>query len=63
MRRELQKTAPHAFRQPAKSAATTHTPTRAAAEPRKPAPQPVRAASRAVANGAAMGGDDGWEEF
>ncbi len=37
MRRELQKTAPHAFRQPAKSAAAAHTPARAAAEPRKPA--------------------------
>jgi methyl-accepting chemotaxis protein len=59
MRRELQKAAPHAFRQPAKPAA----PARAPVEPRKAAPQPVRAAARAVANGPAASSDDGWEEF
>ena len=59
MRRELQKTAPHAFRQPAKPAA----PGRAPVEPRTAAPRPARVASRAVANGPAASSDEGWEEF
>jgi methyl-accepting chemotaxis protein len=57
MRRELQKAAPHAFRQPAKAAAP-------AARAEAPKPRPMRATAKAVVNGpAAGGGDDGWEEF
>jgi methyl-accepting chemotaxis protein len=63
MRRELQKVAPHAFRQPAKGAAARSAPP----EARKPAaPSPSRAPHKAmVANGEAAQGeaDDGWKEF
>jgi methyl-accepting chemotaxis protein len=62
MRRELQKVAPHAFRQPPKAAAPKGG---AQAETRKSAAQPVHAAPKAkVANGAPVdvaGG--GWKEF
>jgi methyl-accepting chemotaxis protein len=53
MRRELRKAAPHAFRQPAKAA-----PAGARAEATQPPARPMRAASKAVVNGA-----DSWEEF
>jgi methyl-accepting chemotaxis protein len=61
MRRELQKAAPHAFRQPAKAAAASAPRT----EIRKAAARPVRAAPKAmVVNGAPLGAQaDGWEEF
>ena len=61
MRRELQKVAPHAFRQPPKAAA----PKGARAETRKAAARPVRAMPKAkVANGAPVSADeDGWKEF
>ena len=70
MRRELQKVAPHAFRQPAKPAAATGARAEARIvvsnrpEARKPA-RPARAAAEAmVVNGSAAGGDSGgWEEF
>jgi len=56
MRRALQKVAPHAFRQPVKAAAV--------GAARTPASQPTRAAVRAVANGAPVGGGaDDWERF
>jgi hypothetical protein len=59
MRRELQNTAPHVFRQPAKAL-----PTKAPrAETRKPA-SPARAAQKAVVNGAPASDEAGdWEEF
>jgi methyl-accepting chemotaxis protein len=57
MRRELQKAAPHAFRQSAKVAVARP------AAAKSPA-RPVRAASKAVVNGPAASGDEeGWEEF
>jgi methyl-accepting chemotaxis protein len=60
LRRELQKAAPHVFRQPAKAPAAQAP----RAEPRKSASQPVRSAPKAVVNGAPAGGDaDSWEEF
>jgi methyl-accepting chemotaxis protein len=61
VRRELQKAAPHAFRQPAKAAAANAPRT----EIRKAAARPVRAAPKAmVVNGAPVGAQaDGWEEF
>jgi methyl-accepting chemotaxis protein len=64
-RAQLQKAAPHAFRQPAKVPASAKTEPRAAASvPRKEAPRPMRAASRAVANGAPVADDAGdWKEF
>jgi methyl-accepting chemotaxis protein len=62
MRRELQKAAPHAFRQPTKSVAASGG---ARPEARKAAAaQPARATPKArVANGAARGGDENWREF
>jgi methyl-accepting chemotaxis protein len=69
MRRELQKVAPHAFRQPAKPAAAAgaRAETRIVAsnrpEARKPT-RPVRATAEAmVVNGAQAASDSGWEEF
>jgi methyl-accepting chemotaxis protein len=61
VRRELQKVAPHAFRQPPEAAAIKG----ARAEKRKTAARPVRAAPQAmVANGAPVSADeDGWKEF
>jgi methyl-accepting chemotaxis protein len=56
IRRDLHKAPPQAFRQPAKAPAT-----RPRAETRPSAPRPVRA--RAVANGAASGAAESWEEF
>jgi methyl-accepting chemotaxis protein len=60
MRRELQKTAPHAFRPGPKA-----TPANGArAETRKPASRPVRSAAKAVVNGGSVGtGEDAWQEF
>ena len=60
VRRELQKVAPHAFRQPPKAAA----PKGVLAEPQK-AVRPVQAMPKAkVANGGSVGGrEDGWKEF
>jgi methyl-accepting chemotaxis protein len=58
LRRELQKVAPHAFRQPAKGA-----PAPARPEPRKaPSTASPRVAKKAVANGGADAAGD-WEEF
>jgi len=58
LRRELQRVAPHAFRQPAKAA-----PAPARPEPRKaPSAAPPRVAKKAVANGGADAAGD-WEEF
>ncbi|SED69068.1 methyl-accepting chemotaxis protein [Rhizobiales bacterium GAS188] len=60
IRHELQKLAPHAFRQPAKLAATGRP--RAAAG--TASARPLRAATKAVANGAAANDKTGgWEEF
>ncbi len=57
MRRELQKAAPHAFRQAAAAPAANGG---AGAETRRAAPHPVRATPKArLANG----GDEGWREF
>ena len=69
LRRQLQKAAPHVFRQPAKAPAAPATQPRLAAsnprpEPRKAPARPTRGAARATANGAP--GDDNstaWEEF
>jgi methyl-accepting chemotaxis protein len=59
MRRELQKAAPHAFRQPAKGAAANAPRTET-----RPPERPARAAPKAVANSAPVGAEsDGWEEF
>ena len=59
MRRELQKVAPHAFRQPAKAPAASRPESR-----KPPAAQPARPPLKAVANGAPVGDDSGnWEEF
>jgi methyl-accepting chemotaxis protein len=65
LRRQLQKAAPHAFRQQAK------TPVGAKAKPRlmaskaqEEAPRPARSASKATANGAPASGEPGdWQEF
>ncbi len=57
IRRDFQKAAPHAFRQPAKAPAAT----RPRAETRAPAPRSAR--PRAVANGRAGGDAESWEEF
>ena len=61
MRRELQKVAPHAFRQKPEAAASKG----ARAETRKAATRPVRAMPKAmVANGRPVSADDtGWKEF
>jgi methyl-accepting chemotaxis protein len=61
MRRELQKVAPHAFRQPPKAAA----PKGAPAETRKAAARPVHTMPKAkVANGAPVDvAEGGWKEF
>jgi methyl-accepting chemotaxis protein len=61
IRRELEKVAPHAFRQPAKAVAANAPRT----ETRKAAARPARAAPKAmVANGSPVSADgDGWEEF
>jgi methyl-accepting chemotaxis protein len=58
LRRELQKAAPHAFRQAAKGA-----PTPARAEARTPQARPTRTASKATVNRAAASDDAGWKEF
>jgi methyl-accepting chemotaxis protein len=69
LRSQLENAAPHAFRQPAKAPAGSRTEPRVAAsnprpQERKTAARPVGAASKAVANGAAVGDDSGaWEEF
>jgi methyl-accepting chemotaxis protein len=70
MRRQLQTAAPHAFRQPAKTAGASGAKearvamSNARPEAHKAAARPVRAPKAMVANGAAVGGDeDGWEEF
>jgi methyl-accepting chemotaxis protein len=69
LRGQLQKAAPHAFRQPARAPVGSRTEPRVVAsnprpEARKEAARPVRSASKAVANGAPAGGDSGgWEEF
>jgi len=67
LRRELQKAAPHAFRQPGKTpAAAPPAPTPVAAAPvkasRAPAPRTAPVAQKAVANGAPVGKED-WQEF
>ena len=61
MRRELQKVAPHAFRQKPEAAV----PMGGRAETRKTAARPVRAMSKAMAaNGRTVSADDtGWKEF
>ena len=60
MRRELQKAAPHAFRQPAKAPVSARTEARAVAgNPRAGAAK----APKAVVNGAAGGDAESWEEF
>jgi methyl-accepting chemotaxis protein len=59
MRRELQKAAPHAFRQPGKAAGANGS----RPEGRK-TPERLRPAPKAVVNGAPIGGEaDGWKEF
>jgi methyl-accepting chemotaxis protein len=69
LRGQLQKAAPHAFRQPAKAPAGPRAEPRLAAgnprpETRKAPSQPTRSASKAVANGAPAGDDSvAWEEF
>jgi methyl-accepting chemotaxis protein len=61
MRRELQKAAPHAFRQPAPGKAPASAPR---PEARNAPARPMRVAAKAVVNGAPVGGDaEGWEEF
>ena len=60
MRRQLQKVAPHAFRQAAKAPSTGA----ARPETRKASAKPMRPAARAVVNGAAATeASGGWEEF
>ena len=69
LRGQLQKAAPHAFRQPAKAPAGPRTEPRVAAsnlrpEAPKAAARPVRSASRAVANGVPAGDNlREWKEF
>jgi methyl-accepting chemotaxis protein len=73
MRRELQKAAPHAFRQPAPGKAPASAPRSEARNAPASAPRPearnaparaMRVAAKAVVNGAPVGGDaEGWEEF
>ncbi|MGD0722490.1 MAG: methyl-accepting chemotaxis protein [Roseiarcus sp.] len=69
MRRELQKSAPHAFKPAAKApAAGARGEVRAIAGNRRPAAanapaRPVRTASKAVVNGAGGRDADSWEEF
>jgi methyl-accepting chemotaxis protein len=58
LRRELQKAAPHAFRQPAKTPAAV-TPAKASGAP---ASRPASVAQKAVANGAPVSQGD-WQEF
>jgi methyl-accepting chemotaxis protein len=59
LRHELQKVAPHAFRQPGKApAASAPRP-----EARKATAKPMRAAAKAVVNGASGGGEESWSEF
>ncbi len=63
LRRELQKAAPHAFRQPAKAPAGSKLRT-AAVNPRsESASHPVRGTRKAVANGAASADPGDWQEF
>ncbi len=65
LRDQLQKAAPHAFREPAKPAVGSKTELRvAASNARKAAPRPVRSASKAVANGPPASDDShDWKEF